>query len=410
MTVRVMTVRAVAVARPKRGATGALIRNEIPDKGCPGLYLVIEPTGTRSWAHRYRYQGKSKKHTLGSAGEGGLSLAAARHAVAAARHRLGRGDDPATILHAVAPAGVATNDSVEAAVAAFLDLHAYRKTRLNSARMTEYAFNRYVLPVWRGRKVASITRRDVIDLVESVAVNAPYSANRLLAALSKFFAWLCARDAISLSPAAGVERPHREVARQRTLDDAELRALWRACEGEGPFGAALRLMILTGCRRNEASALPWGEIDEKRRLWLLPAARSKNHKACVFPLSTQAWAILEALPQINGSKFVFTIDGRPIAGWAKVKRRISIKAGLDPESWRLHDLRRSCASGMQRIGTPVPIVEKALNHGGNTFRGIVSTYQTHDYADDVRIAFRKWGDHVEDLVSGRKSTKIRKTK
>jgi integrase len=411
MVAKVLTARAVAVAKPKRNAAGKLVRNEIPDGGCPGLYLVVEPTGTRSWAHRYRHRGVSKKRTLGSAAEGGLSLAAARHAVAAARHRLGRGGDPTTAPHPVAPVAVATKDSVEAAVASFLDLHAYRKTRLNSAKATEYSFNRFVLPAWRGRRVADINRRDVIDLIDSVAVNTPYAANRLLAALSKFFNWLCARDAIPMSPAAGVERPHREVARQRTLDDGELRALWRACEGEGTFGAALRMLVLTGCRRNEVSQMKWSEIDDKRQLWLLPAERTKSDRAHVVPLSSQAWAILQSLPQINGSDLVFTTDGRgPIIGWAKVKARISHKAGLDAKSWRLHDTRRSCASGMQRLGVPVPVVEKALNHASGIFRGIVAVYQTHDYADDMRIAFQKWGDHVEQLVTGKtaKVVKFRK--
>jgi integrase len=407
MSTKVLTARAVVVAKPKRNVAGVLVRAEIPDGGCPGLYLVVEPTGTKSWAHRYRRHGVPKKDTLGRAGEGGLALAAARHAVAAARHRLGRGLNPTTTLHPVAPTGVTSNDSVEAAVAAFLDLHAYRKTRLNSAKATEYSFNRFVLPAWRGRSVAEIGRRDVIDLVESVAVATPYAANRLLAALSKFFAWLCARDAIPLSPAVGVERPHREIARQRMLDDAELRAVWRACEGEGIFGAALRMLVLTGCRRNEVGAMRWSELDQRRRLWRLPGERTKNHRSHTIPLSSQARAIIEALPQINGGEFVFTLDGRtPIIGWAKVKARISAKAGLDPNTWRLHDLRRSCASGMQRIGVSVPVVEKALNHGSNSFRGIIATYQTHDYADEIRVALQRWGDHVEDLVSDRKPSTV----
>src|SRR5262245_37527658 len=92
VTAKFLTARAVEVAKPKRNTTGKLVRNEIPDGGCPGLYLVVEPTGTKSWAHRYRHRGRSKKDTL----ERGLSLAAARHVVAAARHRLGQGMDPAS--------------------------------------------------------------------------------------------------------------------------------------------------------------------------------------------------------------------------------------------------------------------------------------------------------------------------
>jgi integrase len=407
MTTKVLTARAVAVAKPKRDADGKLVRNEIPDGGCPQLYLVVEPTGTKSWAHRYRLRGTSKKQTLGRAGDGGLSLAAARHRVAAARHRLGQGMDPLVTPRLATPAGPVTNDSVEAAVASFLDLHAYRKTRLNSAKMTEYAFNRYVLPAWRGRPVASIARRDVIDLVEQVAVDTPYAANRLLAALSRFFKWLCARDAIPVSPAMGVERPHREVARQRTLDDAELATLWRACEGEGAFGAALRIMILVGCRRNEASQMRWSELHKKRGLWLLPSERVKNAKAHAIPLPSQAWAILEAQPRIAGSDFVFSLGGRPIVGWAKVKARISTKAGLDTESWRLHDTRRTCAAGLQRLGIRTEVIERALNHRSGIFRGIVATYQTHDFADEVRIGLQRWADHVEQIISGKPAKVVR---
>src|SRR6516162_6924189 len=116
MSTKVLTARAVAVAKPKRNAAGKLVRNEIPDRGCPGLYLVVEPTGTKSWAHRYRRDGAPKKDTLGRAGEGGLSLAAARHCVAAARHRLGQGLSPAIVSsHPAAPASPVSNDSIEAA-------------------------------------------------------------------------------------------------------------------------------------------------------------------------------------------------------------------------------------------------------------------------------------------------------
>src|SRR6516225_11180696 len=121
MSTKVLTARAVVVAKPKRNAIGVRVRNEIPDGGCPGLYLVVEPTGTKSWAHRYRRHGVPKKDTLGRAGEGGLSLASARHRVAAARHRLGQGMDPVAAPRSVAPAGPMTSDSVEAAVASFLD-------------------------------------------------------------------------------------------------------------------------------------------------------------------------------------------------------------------------------------------------------------------------------------------------
>ena len=155
----------------------------------------------------------------------------------------------------VTPKTEGGGDKIETAVASFLELHAYRKTRPSTAWASERIFNRLVLPAWRGRTIDSIRKRDVIELVESIAISGRgYLANRTLGTLSKFFNWLIARDVLAFSPVTGVERPHKEKVRDRTLDDAELRALWLACEGEGPFGQALRMLILTGARRNEVSA------------------------------------------------------------------------------------------------------------------------------------------------------------
>jgi integrase len=400
MAAKLLTARTVETAKPKRNAGGEALRAEYPDAACPGLYLVVQPRGARSWALRYRRPGgKSAKLTLGDAGKGGLSLAAARHAAAAARHRLEQGIDPAARRQvSVATAG----DSIEAAAAQFLELHARRKTRPASVEAAERAFNQLVLPAWRGRSIHDIRRRDVIDLVERIATDRPSLANRTLSVLSKFFNWLCARDVLAASPARGVERPHRDRPRGRTLTDAELQALFRACEGGGVFGQALKLLVLTGARRNEVSRMTWSEIDEDRRLWILPSERAKNGRAHVLPLSSQAWAVIDAVPRLAGCPSVFSIDGRtPIIGWAKAKVRLSAKAGLDEKSWRLHDVRRTAAAGMQRLGIAVPVIEKALNHVSGTFRGIVGAYQTHDYADEVCVALQRWGDHVERLVGGK---------
>jgi integrase len=396
---KLLTARAVEAAKPKRNRAGGLVRAEYPDAGCPGLYLVVQPTGARSYAHRYRDRnGKPRKDTL----EVG-SLAAARAAVAAARLRLERGADPAPVRHLVAPfQHPRTNDSVVVLAAQFLELHAKRKTRPSTAWATERVFNRIVLPAWRGRSIHDIKRRDVIDLVEQIDTDRPYLANRTLGTLSKFYNWLIARDEIQASPVAGVERPFREQVRVRALTDPELRALWLACEGDGPFGDALKVLVLTGARRNEVSQMQWPEIDEKRRLWVLPASRSKNHREHAVPLSSQAWTLVQAQSRFLGCDFVFTADGRrPVTGWDKAKTRISAKAGIAAEGWRLHDLRRTCASGMQRLGVPVPVIERALNHLSGTFRGIVGTYQQHDYADEIRIALQRWGDYVEKTAGSK---------
>ena len=210
-----------------------------------------------------------------------------------------------------------------------------------------------------------------------------------------------ARDALAFSPATGVERPHKEEIRTQVLSDDELRALWLACEPEGASGRAIRMLVSTGARRSEVGRMRLEEIDEERRLWTLPAGRTKNAREHAIPLSSQAWALIEARPRFAGCPFVFSADGRrAVNNWDEVKRRISARAGISADSWRLHDLRRTAASGMQKLGVSVPVIEKALNHTSGTFRGIVGVYQQHDYADEVRIALQRWADRVEEIVDG----------
>jgi integrase len=397
----VLTHRFVEAAKPRRNAAGEFVRAEYPD-GASGLYLVVQPSGTRSWAFRFHHRGKTGKKTIGRAGDGGLSLTAARAAAANHRHRLEQGVG-VTSVTPVTPKTEGGGDKIETAVAAFLELHVRRKNRASTAQATEGVFNRIVLPVWRGRTVGSIRKRDIIELVESIAARGRgYRANRVLAALSKFFNWLVARDVLAFSPVTGVEPPHKEEARTRILSDDELRALWLACEGEGPSGQALRLLILTGTRRSEVGELPVSEIDTDEQMWKLPADRAKNGQACNIPLSSQAWALIQARPLIAGCPYVFTCNGTTaVNNWDKVKHRISTKAKIPADTWRLHDLRRTCASGMQKLGVSVPVIERALNHASGTFRGIVGVYQQHDYADEVRIALQRWADRVEEIVGGK---------
>jgi len=405
MAVKVLTTRFVDAAKPRHNSAGDAVRAEYPDAACPGLHLVVQPTGTRSWAFRFRRRTdrKNVKLTLGKAGDGGLSLAAARHAAAAHRHRLEQGAVLVTPVTAVTPQSVRTGDKVETAVASFLELHVRRKNRISTARVTENIFNRIIVPAWRNRTIDSIRRRDIIDLVEDVAASGRgYHANRTCAVLSKFFAWLVARDALTFSPVTGVERPHKEKTRSRVLTDDELRVLWLACGHEGASGEAIRLMTLTGARRGEVGEMSRREVDQDHQLWNLPAERTKNGRPHTIPLSTQAWTLIEARPRFAGCDFVFAIDGkRAVNNWDEVKHRISAKAGIAAEGWRLHDLRRTAASGMQKLGVPVPVIEKALNHVSGTFRGIVGVYQTHDYADEVRIALQRWADRVEEIVGGK---------
>jgi integrase len=146
--------------------------------------------------------------------------------------------------------------------------------------------------------------------------------------------------------------------------------------------------------------MQWHEINLKTRLWSLPPARVKNNQAHEIPLSAPAIAVLEALPRI-GDRFVLTTNGEaPSSGYSKAKRRIDALLPADMPGWVLHDLRRSCASGMARLGISLPVIEKCLNHVSGSFAGVVGIYQRHDFADEKRRALEAWAAFVTDLVSG----------
>jgi integrase len=237
-------------------------------------------------------------------------------------------------------------------------------------------------------------------------------ANRTLATLSKFFGWCVARDILEVSPASGIEAPGREVARERILDDDELRRLWIAAgdPAEGPFGVLVRLLVLTGQRRGEVSGMRWSELGDDR-IWRLPGSRTKNDKAHQVPLAPAAWDLIQAQPRFSGSDFVLTVDGKqPIIGFARAKRRLSAKAGIKGDSFRLHDLRRSCASGLQRLGVRAEVIERCLNHISGLYRGVSGTYQRDPLIEEVTTALERWADHINRLVGGKpaKVVKLRR--
>jgi len=264
-----LTVKTVEAMRP--GAE----RREIPDSHMSGLYLIVQPSGARSWAVRYRHQGVTRKHTLGPFPA--VDLKAARTLASKALRAVAEGRDPGrekTLARA------AKADSVDRIVEEFFERHVRRSNRPRTSQETERLLRQHVLPRWSGRMVHEITRRDVLDILDRVVDGgAPIAANRVFAAVRKFFNWCVARDILAASPCAGVKPPSAERARDRVLSDDELRFVWAAAEKlGGTFGPLVKLLALTGQRRDEVARMQWDELDLDARLWTLPAERTKNNQ------------------------------------------------------------------------------------------------------------------------------------
>src|SRR5262249_2343529 len=370
-------------------------RQEIPDGGCRGLYLVVQPTGRTSWAVRYRFKDKPRKLTLGS-----LTLAEARRATTEALHALDRGNDPAALKFAAVEAAEQAEadrrrDTVEQLAGLFIEQHVKKELRPASQKQALHVLNSLVLPKWKGRTVHEIERRDIRELVEQVAKDRPVMANRALAHLSKFFNWLVDKDVLKASPCIKIKRPAKETARERVLTDDEIRSLWNACDEIGyPAGPAIKLLLLTGQRRGEIVGMRRSEITGDT--WALSAARTKNKQAHEVPLTAQVLAIIEAMPVID-EDYVFTA-GLGNATHAKAKLDDIMKPDTP---WVLHDLRRTVATGLQKLGVRLEVTEAVLNHKSGSFAGIVGVYQKHQYAAEKRDALARWADHVDALVTGR---------
>ena len=387
-----------------RNAKASAARREIPDTLVPGLYLIVQPSGAKSWAVRYRTDGVSRKLTLDCPP---LDLKRARAAGRVALTAVAEGRDPATEKKQ-ARARPLAKDLIETAVEDFVERYVKKHNRPSTARETERIFRRNVLPVWKGRRLQELAKRDVIDLLDEIAASAPIMANRTLSAVSRFFSWCVEKDKLAASPCAGVAAPGAEHKRDRVLSDHELRLLWKACDALDWHGPLVRLLLLTGQRRDEVADVRWSEINLAERLWRIPRERVKNDRAHDIPLSDQAVAILGQLPRLKGkADYVFTTTGStPIGGFSKAKKRLDA-AMPGVKHWTLHDIRRTVASGMARLGHPIHVVEAVLNHRGGKISGVAAVYNRYDYASEKAHALQQWAGHVTAAVNDEPATVIR---
>ena len=418
-------------------------RMEIPDGGCNGLYLIVQPSGAKSWALRYRFDRAPKKLTLGPLMESDgdpkdeprnvalgmpLTLKAARRLATAELHKIDQDIDPAAAKKGDKAASLdrATQrqrDTVDAIARQFLDRHARQHTKSwaatgqllglkidpeDRAGKLWVKTGGGVLAKWSGRPITDISRRNVIGLLDEIYDRpAPITANRTLAAVRKMFNWSLSRDIITASPCAGVQPPGKETSRDRILADAEIVSLWQASAELGEtYAPFIRALLLTGQRLREVAGMRWSEIDQKAKTWTIPGERTKNAQTHIVPLSRQAQAIIEAAPRIADSDFIFSTTGEgPINGFSKLKGRLDGKLKF-AEHWTFHDARRSVASGLQGLGFSTEIIERALNHKSGAFKGVAGVYQKNPLSDEKRAALQAWADHVDRLVNGKTATVV----
>jgi integrase len=362
-------------------------RYEKPDGN--GLYVVVQPTGAKSFAVRFRgVDGKPKKLTL----DKGLTLAEARAAAATAILAVHRGTDPTAAKRKgdVTPGSIDTLRTV---------VETYFKRdggKLRSAAWQRRIFDRHVLPELGDMPISAITRKAVnvmLDKVEDRS-GAPM-AHMVLALLRRIMGWWEARDENFRSPIVRAMARIKESdhARDRILDDDELRAIWTAAESAGTFGRYARFLLLTGCRRSEASRMTWGEL--KDGVWTLPAVRNKVGKQLERPLSKAALALLDEQPRVKNCAYIFTTTGKgALANIARNKAALDAAAGVS--NFTIHDLRRTSRSLMSRAGIPSDHAERCLGHVIGGVRGV---YDKHKYQQEMAHAYEQLAALIQNITS-----------
>jgi integrase len=392
-------------------------RKSHPAGGVPGLNLLHQPSGAKSWALQYRWRGIPRKLTIGTYPT--IGLAEARRLARAALGEVAKGDDPAALKRSSQVAARADaradDDCLSAVAAAFVEKHAKRKAGSLWAGETERLLRVEILPTLGAKRIAAVKRSEIHDLLDRIVDRgSPVTANRALSVIRKLYNWALERELVAASPVDRLKKPTVEISRDRVLADDELRAVWLALESiEWPIGPWGKLLLLTAARRMEVAAMRWPEIDLAAKTWTIPRERSKNGVSHEVPLSAKAVDIIEALPHVASKvELVFTNDGRaPIGGFARVKERIDaaivkVNNGEPIAPWRFHDLRRTSASGMAGIGIPPHIVEAVLGHRSGTIKGVAAVYNRYSYATEKRAALETWARRIEAIVSGEGEGKV----
>jgi integrase len=398
---------------------------ETKDDAVTGGYIVKWPTGAVSYVLRYRYRNKKTKLTIGRfdpEAKGGLAGARAKALKALSDLAEARNPDSGVLLDPASAKRAARTtkvkavrqakreaekvplDAVETVVAAFVERHC---AKLRTGREVARVLNREVVSRWKGRGLSEISKADVHELLDAIVDRpAPIQANRVLAYLNKLCRWAMSRGIIERNPCDGLERPAQETSRDRVLDDRELALLWKAADRVGgPFAPVVKLLILTGQRKSEIAEGRWSEIDLDAKVWSLPPERVKNKRPHTIPLAPPALDVMASLPRIGAGSLMFTTNGKnAISGFSRAKRNLdsavaALNEGEEIAPWAFHDIRRSVASGLQRLGIALHVIEKVLNHASGSFAGIVSTYQRHEFEPEKRGALNRWATHVERIVA-----------
>ncbi len=369
------------------------------DTDISGFGIRIYPSGKKSFVLSYRHNGTKRLFTIGQYGN--ITLEQARILAQKKLGEVADGKDPLLTRRA----SKKKHDwNVSKAGKAFL-----KKLQSTSNRHheeVERIFEKDIFPSIGKVPIDEVKKDHILKIIDSVLERGSgIMANRTLMRLNRFFNWCIERNLIEHSPIYKLPKPTQERSRDRVLSDSEITEILQTKETiDYPFGPMVEFLLLTGQRRGEAASMKWSDYDKKERVWILSREHTKSDRAHFVPLSDMAIKILDNVPKLGN--YIFTSAGdRPFENFSrakvlldeKIKAERTKEGQADIPPWTIHDLRRTCASGMARLGVAPHVIEKALNHSSGKIRGVAAIYNRYEYATEMREAFTAWADHIRKI-------------
>ena len=370
------------------------------DDDLPAFGVRLRKGGSKGWVAQYRVAGKQRRASLGDIRK--VTIEDARKAARKLFAQVELGVDPGADRASRARAELTLGKVVSAYVAAREEMW-----RPNSRKPIRY----YLEVLWKPlheRPIETIKRADVAARLHVLAKeNGRVAAARARANLSALYNWAAKEGFCEANPAASTNDPAAGIQpRERVLSDAEIAAVWQACRDDD-FGKIVKLLILTGCRRDEIGKLVWSEVDLGAGTITIPGSRTKNHRVLELALPPIGLDILRETKPAEGQDYIFSRKGKGFGGWSwsmiALHGRITHNRGKALEPWVLHDLRRTFRTGLGRIGIAPHVAELCINHVKG---GVEAIYDRYTYQPQIKAALAAWAAHVSDIIDGRSGTVI----
>jgi len=360
-----------------------------------GLGMRVSVKGTKSFFYRYRFHGRNKRYNIGSFP--GISLKLARQRALELKVSVSNGVDPQLVKEkkkAPPPKVVLFADLVEAYTQNYLP-----SLREATAREYKRIIAKELMPLLRHRPVEKIERRELVHLLEAIGNDrgAKTLANRVRAVLSSVYSFCVNTGRVQYNPVLTIKKTQKEASRDRIYSKEELKTLWDAFEAqEEPISSYYKCLLLLGQRAGETRRMKWEDIDLKKGIWVIPKDETKAARLHIVPLPKIATELLTHLKSISSDTYVFESSrksGHPLRWTHKASARISEHSGV--EDFKIHDLRRTMASGLAELGIPRTVIGKVINHKGiSGDNSVTAIYDRYDYLEEKREALENWSQHL----------------